>query len=339
MLASARARVMFRGGYRESEVAPADGFRHWKFEPVFCPKAFEIVLNIIHGQTQKVPDQVTLGMMAEISAVVDDLQCHDAVCFLAKIWIGKLRTYLPDEICADVSRWIFIASVFNKPELFRQATRTALWHSTEPIASAGLPICARIIGTRKIFHSGTWLNERLDMIDSERQTLLGCLMTQLEKEITRLSRDESSCTFECTSALLGGIIKGLSTKSFLYPLPPPPFVELSFNSAIKKVRELQTPEVYGPREHDEYDSSGLFWVLRRQDSGYPYDIYGDFYVKKKKKTPSKNAWDIKEKHHSADNCPTKLFAHTCSLRELLEPGLQELESKIVGLDLSDFLKH
>ncbi|POR36969.1 Uncharacterized protein TPAR_02850 [Tolypocladium paradoxum] len=145
MLASARARAMFRGGYKESELA-ADGFRHWKFEPLFCPSAFEIVLNILHGQTQKIPDEVTLGTMAEISAVVDDLQCYNAVCFFANTWIEKLRTSLPNEICADLSRWILISSVFDEPELFRDTTWTALLHSTEPIATAGLPICPKLIG-------------------------------------------------------------------------------------------------------------------------------------------------------------------------------------------------
>lgn len=40
-------------------------------------------MKIIHGKTREVPNSITVEMLAEVSAVVDDLGCHDAVSFFA----------------------------------------------------------------------------------------------------------------------------------------------------------------------------------------------------------------------------------------------------------------
>ncbi|CAH0035794.1 unnamed protein product [Clonostachys rhizophaga] len=84
VLASRRAQKLFLGPWKETESRGTDGLYHWLFEPFFTPEAFEIVLNIIHGHTKGVSDQIGLATLADIAAVVDDLQCEDAVWFIVK---------------------------------------------------------------------------------------------------------------------------------------------------------------------------------------------------------------------------------------------------------------
>ncbi|KAL1898084.1 hypothetical protein Cpir12675_002032 [Ceratocystis pirilliformis] len=47
-LASRRAENMFAGDFKEAIPNDTDGLCHWKFDPIFNTKAFEIVINTIH---------------------------------------------------------------------------------------------------------------------------------------------------------------------------------------------------------------------------------------------------------------------------------------------------
>ncbi|KAK7415737.1 hypothetical protein QQX98_005650 [Neonectria punicea] len=80
-LASRRARAMFTGNYIESQ-QQADGLRHWKFEPLFDPAAFKIVMDAIHGHTQKLPKTVSMEMIgAEREGLLEVLttQLHSLI--------------------------------------------------------------------------------------------------------------------------------------------------------------------------------------------------------------------------------------------------------------------
>lgn len=86
------------------EVIPkeTDGLHHWKFEAMFDPEAFEIVMKIIHGKTRDIPRTVKLELLAGISAVVDDLECHDALWFFAKGWLLNLPIR-PNILCKSAA--------------------------------------------------------------------------------------------------------------------------------------------------------------------------------------------------------------------------------------------
>lgn len=139
-------RCLFEGGYRESQKSEADGLYHWRIEPLFDLEALKIVLKIIHARFQEVPDEVTLEMMTLIAEVVDDLRCHEATLFCVKVWINRLSQSVPGEMCEDLVRWIFIASVFDLNERFKQATKVAVMHNEGPIETMGLPLRPGIAG-------------------------------------------------------------------------------------------------------------------------------------------------------------------------------------------------
>ncbi|KAF7545772.1 hypothetical protein G7Z17_g8926 [Cylindrodendrum hubeiense] len=146
-LASPRAKVMFAGEYKEARPTEADGLRHWKFEPLFDPAAFKVILDIVHGRTQRVPRQVSLTLMAGIAAIVDDLECHNAVWFFAKMWIPQLKkTWRALDVCEDLARWILISYIFSEPEMFKSVTHTAIYCSAVSMPTFGLPILPKIIG-------------------------------------------------------------------------------------------------------------------------------------------------------------------------------------------------
>jgi hypothetical protein len=137
---------MFGREYLETQRSQTDGLYHWNIEPLFEPEALKIVLKIIHSQVQDLPDEVTLEMMASIAEIVDDLQCHEAVSFFARVWISRLPQSMPSKISDDLMRWIFVTSVFGLGEAFKQATKVAIMHGTEPLKTLGLPMRTDIIG-------------------------------------------------------------------------------------------------------------------------------------------------------------------------------------------------
>lgn len=141
-LASPRAKKMFDGNYTEAQ-PDADGLRRWKFEPIFDPDAFEIVLNAIHGHTHKLPEEVSLEALADIAAIVDDLDCSQALWFPAKIWIKRFDS---TQHTIKLPYWILVSFVFNEPTLFTRVTKYAIQNGTGPFHNAGLPIRPEIIG-------------------------------------------------------------------------------------------------------------------------------------------------------------------------------------------------
>lgn len=140
-----RAKAIFEGNYKESRPSEEDGLYRWKFEPIFDSGAFEIVMRAIHGQTMQLPKAVSLSEIAEIAAVVDDLNCHQALWFFAKAWIQDLKVSLPRKMCEDVPRWILVSSVFDEPEVFNSVTKLAILEGKGPFTSE-LPIWPSIIG-------------------------------------------------------------------------------------------------------------------------------------------------------------------------------------------------
>lgn len=150
-LASHRAEIALQGPYQES-VPTADGLRHWKFDPIFDPEAFKIVMFIIHAKLNDVPEKVSLKMLSNIAVVVDDLYCQDSVGFFAKMWLQKLdEGFRPSWKVQNYSvRQIFIASVFRLEVRFKRAIQNAIVDSCKALSSCGLPIAPEILGKHSL---------------------------------------------------------------------------------------------------------------------------------------------------------------------------------------------
>ncbi|KAK7432024.1 hypothetical protein QQZ08_001314 [Neonectria magnoliae] len=145
-LASRRAKAMFNGPFKEAQPSAVDGLRHWEFEPIFDPDAFQIVMNVIHGKTRQTPMEMELKQLADFAAVVDDLECHDAVWFVARIWVGQLSKSGYATGIANIARVILVSSVFNEERLFQTSTSQAILQGTNSLSTYGLPIRPKIVG-------------------------------------------------------------------------------------------------------------------------------------------------------------------------------------------------
>jgi len=88
------------------------------------PDAFEILLNIIHGLTRKVPRRVSLEMLTKLAVLVNYYQMHEVVELFSDTWIDNLaREGLPLSYCPEAICWLLITWVFHKPREFREVSR------------------------------------------------------------------------------------------------------------------------------------------------------------------------------------------------------------------------
>ncbi|KAH8123096.1 hypothetical protein LI328DRAFT_169759 [Trichoderma asperelloides] len=193
--------------------------------------ALIILMNIIHGQTQKLPEKVTLETLAKIAVLVDYYKCHKTVAFFADAWIRRLKGPLPSFYSRELLLRLFVSYVFSRENAFQQLTRTIIFKSRGPIHTLGLPIPEEVVFA----------------LDDHRRDLIFNLISELDLLKDRLSRDDAECSFECSSISLGALIKGMTVLG----LDDPEFDDGEYDgysvmAIAKALGDIQTPKYYQP---------------------------------------------------------------------------------------------
>lgn len=94
--------------------------------------AFTILLYIIHARNNLVPLNVSVQQLTDITILVDKYLLHDAVCWFVDMWFKNLNN---EGLCCSTSRvlspreltkWLWIAWVFQKKELYKDLTKLAV---------------------------------------------------------------------------------------------------------------------------------------------------------------------------------------------------------------------
>ncbi|KAM3497777.1 hypothetical protein MY10362_008880, partial [Beauveria mimosiformis] len=133
------------GPWRQPEIQ-SDGLRE-KYLESFNPEALKHVLNVIHVRNDQVPDKLETEELAEVAVIVDYFQCHEAMRFAVKSWIGKKQI---EEVVNDAKPgrplvlWLLIASVFGIDAIIKAAAKIIIEHNEGPFESMGLPIAENI---------------------------------------------------------------------------------------------------------------------------------------------------------------------------------------------------
>lgn len=77
---------MLQPSWREGELLKSSGslsldVRHW------CPRAFYMVMSLLHGKTQAMPRSVDIPTLGNVTAVVDFHRCFKATEFFSRLWL------------------------------------------------------------------------------------------------------------------------------------------------------------------------------------------------------------------------------------------------------------
>ncbi|KUJ15798.1 uncharacterized protein LY89DRAFT_670340 [Mollisia scopiformis] len=244
MLASPVFAVMLdRYKFKEGTTLHAEGSVDIEL-PDDDPDAWEVLLNVIHGRTRKVPRKVGLLLLTQIAILVNKYEMLDVVEIFSDTWIRRcLKKGLPEqyERCEDVvMSWLFIAWVFEKPKIFKPITRTMIH-------------CAP-----NVFHHDLDLdppipNTLLDVLQERRLEAIDSLLTIITTLTTTYTLPTPQCnpsapdtlsdpvelsfSYACDSMLLGSLIKS-SAKLGIFPIPDRPFAGIAFDRLAEGIRDM-----------------------------------------------------------------------------------------------------
>ncbi|KAL6896510.1 hypothetical protein GGI43DRAFT_122332 [Trichoderma evansii] len=201
-------------------------------------EALIILMNIIHGQTQKVPLDVDLEKLAKIAVLVDYYKCHKAVDFFAKVWVSRLQSGPFLYYSRELLLRLFVSYVFSEYYHFTKLTRTIIYVSRGPIHTLGLPMPKELV----------------DALDKSRQRLISGFASSLNTLKTQLSKEETECSFECLSLSLGVLVKGMRAMRLHDPQPTEPFDGYSVYAIENAIKNIKMPEYHRPIRHE----TGIF---------------------------------------------------------------------------------
>lgn len=143
-LASAYFQTLMANDWMETNAE--NGYSYTITAEDWDKKALLILMNIIHGQTQKVDQIFDLEMLTKIAVLVDYYKCNKAVHFFANSWINRLKQPLPSSYGRDLLLRLFVSYVFSESYTFKTLTKTIIYESRGSIHTLGLAIPKNIIG-------------------------------------------------------------------------------------------------------------------------------------------------------------------------------------------------
>lgn len=146
----------------------------------------------------------------------------------------------------------------------------------------------------------------------KRGNLFSNLFTLLHDLECQLLDESIGCNKGCRAMLLGTLSQGLRSSS-LSPFPSSPYISLSINSILQKVKAIESLDYYCAEEHITGQTSGA-WTFQ--------------------------ARPIARGHWSGRNdepVPSKLGRHKCRLEDHLNGLINTTDSGIEGLELAKYL--
>ncbi|OIW22821.1 hypothetical protein CONLIGDRAFT_150760 [Coniochaeta ligniaria NRRL 30616] len=276
-----------------------DGRVHLRIEG-YDPAAVTIVLNALHGKSSRVPKSLDLETIAKVASFVQAFQCHEAVEAYAERWISRLKTP-PTKYTSETASWIFVSYVFQQPDLFRAATRTAISQGPALPVGQSLRIPGTVTSKRYSPESHALpLTAVTDAIEARRQQLVGKVVSVIHSLVAELKDGTVFCTQGCDLLLLGSLVKALHQWDLSEP-----YTGVSFEAITRSLRELQDQ----------------VWYV---GAPFPRNPNGA------DKAPSSST-PVREERKE------RFAAHYCGIRGLVNPKLYSLEVSVDGLDLDDIL--
>ncbi|KIL86231.1 hypothetical protein FAVG1_10628 [Fusarium avenaceum] len=269
--ASHRAAKIFSSGFKEA-TKQDDGFHHWKFDETFDDKAFDLVLNIIHGKTRNVQQRLDPDMLVAVASVVDDLQCHDALNFYGRGWISSLpglfSTTIPSEMNKTLVQYVFSSFVFEHEKLFEDSTKAAIRFNNGAVPTFDLPIRANI-PSKTLSESQRLELIREGHIEKRRLAILGNLGNALKSLENRLLEGQLGCNQGCTAMLLGALIQGMKAAGLYPPRVSPQFPFLTLDFVINSLRIAQSPTYFSAEKGSVAGKYSGSWTLSTRSNTAP----------------------------------------------------------------------
>ncbi|KAG5966721.1 hypothetical protein E4U56_001186 [Claviceps arundinis] len=170
-------------------------------------KDFLLLMNIVHGHSGQVPYSIDLETLARMSVLVDYYQCQEVTKFAVGLWIGKIPR-LPRQYGRDCIIWIFASWVFSRSEIFEKMTLLAITSSDGGLGKIYLPFPPMLLSTATPhLHGLSTLIYFVAVLEQKIDDYIDEIFSVVGKLCKDLWKGRRGCSFECTSMLLGSLMK------------------------------------------------------------------------------------------------------------------------------------
>ncbi|KAF7863206.1 hypothetical protein EAF04_007289 [Stromatinia cepivora] len=272
-LASPVFKIMLEGSFKESLELKTKGSLTLPL-PEDDPVAMRILIDLIHGRGDSVPEAVHLHIFTALAVLADYYRCSAVARVCANLWKRKiLELSLWEHSEARIASWICVTWVFNLSLEFEEATgriiRQFPYGLGEILArnQLELPIPTTVIKKVDEYRQAA-LEGVVGILDITLSRFQGknleCPIVRFLLSIRPGSPDLDSAELiharremydhgkTCDAVVLESLTKSLSTYS-LYPLPrgPEGYRDWTFDKLIKKVYSLEVNDGSCEKSHQE----------------------------------------------------------------------------------------
>lgn len=242
--------MLWRQGFKEAATLKSDNQVEVPL-PDDDPEVFRMIMNVIHGHEDSLPDVVKLSVLSGVATAVDKYGWHAAMSVQARKWhkkMGKPSTMTVDEVLER----IWISWVFGYPEDFEEMTRYAQKWSTHPLHEGGKNTFGISLAITNAIH-----RRRVEAISDIHALLLYLIDLYREMPVKRglglgpeseggrLAYRIGRQTLVPTDGLALGLLMIEGTRFGLLPCPPPDFEGISFDDLKEKIKDMVDPDDYG----------------------------------------------------------------------------------------------
>lgn len=147
-------RAMLQASFKEGKTLRDEG----KVEislPDDDPDSFELLMNIVHNRTRRIPRRIEMGQLSDLSILVDKYQMAECLELVLDMYMPHLRESIPVSFSSNLLPWLSITWIFGFAADFKQLTRIAILESEGRLGSPlgdELPFPERVIGMSTWFH-------------------------------------------------------------------------------------------------------------------------------------------------------------------------------------------
>jgi hypothetical protein len=135
---------MFKDHWAEGKALATSETAKVKIPTNGCkPETLPIVLDAMHGKFRKIPKELQLEDLVEVSVITDIFLCYEVIEKSALEWINILRPNIRKEGLGR-AKWIAIAAVFGVNDILLAMTGSAMRNGEGPFDTQQLPIPAYI---------------------------------------------------------------------------------------------------------------------------------------------------------------------------------------------------
>lgn len=195
---------------------------------------------------------VDIDTLEKFSILVDYYKCHEITEFFAHLWVDNLRCKLPTSYGRHSTIWLFVSFLFSNPDIFAKMTELAMKESQGPLDTMCLPLPPTLLGKKPRWYAKKVLTWDIASIERKRTDSLHRILRMLDELREGLVKGRKGCIYECSSILLGTLIKEMDKKKFRHDQLLDSLSNKSIDQVKSTVLGFKTPVWYPDRYHNRY---------------------------------------------------------------------------------------